>query len=224
MGEPLTWLAAAVVGYLAGSISSARLLAHWVAPGRDLSTTEWPIDDQGVVVSRGVSPAGLGARAGRRWGCLAALMDIGISFVVTVSFGWLAPSDGTSLAAAIAGCAVLVGHVFPLYHGFVGGFGQSPIMGATLALDWLALPVTTIGGWFGGLLLGDALAAYEGWPLLLVPFSLWRGDAVLLGWALFVNVVYWWRMWPEVRQRLSHQRATRRPWRDRVEEVLRGYA
>lgn len=223
MQELPVLLAAVVVGYLAGSISSSRLLARWVAPGQDLSTTEWPIDEHGTLVSRGVSPSGLGARAGRRWGCLAALMDIGKAFLVTLVFGWLAPAEGTSPAAAIAGCAVLTGHVFPLHHRFLGGFGQSPIVGAALALDWLALPVATVAGWLSGLLLGDALIAYEGWPLLLVPFALWRGDLVLLAWALFVNIVYWVRMWPEVRQRIAHQRATGRPWRSRVKEILAGY-
>jgi glycerol-3-phosphate acyltransferase PlsY len=216
-------LAAAIVGYLVGSISSARLLARWAAPGHDLRRTEWPIDEKGVLVSLGVSPSGLGVRAGRRWGCLAALLDIGKTFAVTLLFGLLAPADGTPLPAAVAGGAAMVGHVFPLYHGFVGGFGQSPIVGATLALDWVALPVATVTGWLSGFLVGDALLAYEGWPLFLVPFAAWRGDMVLLGWAIFVNTVYWVRMWPEARQRIAHQRATGRSWRERVGEILRGY-
>lgn len=222
--DDIVFLAAAgVVGYLVGSLSSTRMLARHVLPGQDLSTTEWPIDDDAVVVSHGVSPSALGARAGRRWGCLAALLDIAKAFLVTLAFAIVPPAAVAPTAAAVAGAATVLGHAYPIYYRFQGGWGQSPIVGSALALDWVALPVTTVGGWLTGFLVGDALIAYEGWPLLFIPFAIWRGDAPLIGWAIAVNLVYWPRMLPDVLQRIRYQRASHRPWRARVAEILRGY-
>ena len=223
MGDLVFLVGAAVVGYLVGSISSTRLLARRLIPSQELSRTEWPIDERAVVVSHGVGPSALRARAGRRWGCLAALLDIAKAFLVTYLCASAWPAAVAPTAAAIAGAAAVLGHAYPVYYRFQGGWGQSPIVGSALALDWVALPVTTVGGWLTGFLVGDALIAYESWPLLFIPFAVWRGDAPLIGWAIAVNLVYWPRMLPEIRQRIRYQRTSRRPWRARVAEILRGY-
>ena len=216
--------AAAGAGYLVGSLSATRAIATFVAPGDDLSTTEYDIDETGTLVSRGVSPSALGARAGGRWGGLAALLDIGKAFAVTSFVRGVAPDSHAQAAAAIAGSAAVLGHAYPVYHGFVGGFGQSPIVGSALALDWLSMPVTTTTGWVAGIAVGDALVALEAWPLLMVPYALWRRDGALLGWSVAVNTIYWIRMAPEARQRLEHYRAHRPGWRRRVAEIFDGYA
>lgn len=212
---------AALAGYLVGSISFARIIGGRVARGQDLTVTEYEIDSAGTrIVSRGVSPAGVGSRAGRRWGCLTALLDIAKSFAVTTAFVVVAPGTGAEHAAAIG---AVIGHTYPIYHRFVGGFGQSPILGSLLALDWCAAPVVTAGGYGIGILVADALIVYEGWPLLILPWALWRGDVGFIAYAVVVNAVYWFRMWPEVRQRIEHQRRDPRPWRERIEEIRKGY-
>lgn len=88
--------------------------------------------------------------------------------------------------ACVAGSAV-VGHAYPVFHGFSGAFGQSPITGAKLALDWVSMPTTTGRGLVLGVGVGASLVALEGWPALMVPFALWRRDRALLGWAFAVN-------------------------------------
>jgi acyl phosphate:glycerol-3-phosphate acyltransferase len=214
-------LLAAVIGYLAGSISFARIIGARVAPGQDLSVTTYPVDRQGgVLVSHGVSPSAVRMRAGKRWGVLTALLDIAKAFVPTLAFALAAPGEP---AAAAAASGAVLGHAWPVYHRFQGGFGQSPVIGGLLVLDWLAIPATAVTGMGLGLLVGDSLVAYEGWPLLLVPWAIWRGDAALLAFAVIANGVYWIRMWPEARQRLAMYRERRRPWRERVQEILDEY-
>lgn len=217
------FLAAAAGGYLVGSLSSTRLLARFAAPGEDLTTTEYKIDEHGGLVSHGVSPSALGARAGGGWGALAAVLDIGKAWTVTrvIEAAW--PDDVTRSSAALGGVAAVLGHAYPAYYGFVGGFGQSPIVGSALALDWVVMPVTTTAGWVIGVAVGDALVALEAWPALMVPFAVWRADPTLVAWSLAVNAVYWARMAPEARQRVEHYRTHRPPWSRRVEEIFQGY-
>jgi glycerol-3-phosphate acyltransferase PlsY len=217
------YLASAAAGYLVGSVSSTRVLARFVAPGEDLSTTEYRIDENGTIVSHGVSPSALGARAGGAWGGLAAVMDIAKASSVTMLVSRVAQGSTSRRLACVAGSAVVVGHAFPVFYGLSGGFGQSPITGAALALDWVSMPTTTVAGLVLGVGVGDSLVALEGWPALMVPFALWRRDRALLGWALAVNAVYWVRMAPEARQRLAHVRRHHPPWRRRVSEIFEGY-
>ena len=135
----------------------------------------------------------------------------------------LAPTGSAHLVGAVAATAAVVGHVYPVYHGFEGGFGQSPILGSALALDWVSVPVTTTAGLGLGVAVGDQLVALEGWPALMVPFAIWRRDKGLLGWALAVNTVYWVRMAPEAQQRIDHYRTHRPPWQERVAAIFEDY-
>jgi glycerol-3-phosphate acyltransferase PlsY len=115
-------LGAALAGYLVGSISFARIVGGRVAPSQDLTVTEYEIDPAGTrIFSRGVSPASVGSRAGGRWGCLTALLDIAKAFAVTMAFGVVAPGTGAEYAAATG---AVIGHAYPIYHPFVGGFGS----------------------------------------------------------------------------------------------------
>lgn len=219
--NPLLLAFALACGYLVGSISFARIVGSRVAPGQDLRQTEYQISSDGrQIVSRGVSPAAVGSRAGGRWGCLTALLDIGKAFFVTTLFVIAAPETGAAYAAA---AGAVVGHAYPLYYRLVGGFGQSPLLGTLLALDWIAVPVVTITGYGLGIAAADALVAYEGWPLLMIPWAIWRADPGLIAYTVVVNVVYWVRMWPEVRQRIQHQREHPRSWRERLKEIRKGY-
>lgn len=220
--SPELAVAAAVAGYLAGSISFTRVVGSRVAPGSDLLVTRYPVGADGeTLVSRGVSPTAVRMRAGRRWGILAALLDIAKAALPTLALTLLAPGSG---APHIAAGAAVAGHAFPVYHGFRGGFGQSPIIGALLVIDPVALLVAVVGGLLIGHVIGDALVAYEGWPALVLGWAILRDDTALLALAVVANAIYWYRLWPEARQRIDLQRRHPRPWRERVREIWSGYA
>lgn len=79
-------------------------------------------------------------RSGRK--SAAALTLLGDSFK-----GWLAvfaaanwAADGTELAMALAAVAVILGHMYPVFHRFQGGKGVATALGVLLGLSpWLAL-------------------------------------------------------------------------------------
>ncbi len=211
-------LGAAVIGYFVGSLSGARLVGRFVAPGRDLSRTEIDIDAETSVVVKGVSPSTLTARAGWRAGLTAAAIDIGKAVAVTLLVRMSFPDESF---AAYAAAAAVLGHVFPVYHRFLGGFGISPMVGGLLVLDWVAIPATTIVAYVIGVAVADSLLSYESWPALLVPWFVWRGPPEMVAYAVVVNAVYWPAMRVEVRAHWRSRRSDRRPWRERVRDLSR---
>lgn len=216
-----TWLAvAAVVGYLIGSISFTRLVGTRVVPDADLLETTLAYADDGESVPvRGVSATSLRTHAGGWWALLVVVLDIAKAAVPTLAFGWLAPeTDAMTVAAA----AAVIGHVWPVWHGFVGGFGVSPMIGGLLVIDPLALAATIAVGGLFGLLLADRLVAFDGWTLLLIPWFAWRGEPVEVAYAVVVVAVYWFAMRAEVLDHLRRVRRGGRSWRERVRD-LRSY-
>ena len=117
-----TWpyYAAAIAGYLIGSIPFGLLLTRMAGLG-DI---------------RKIGSGNIGAtnvlRTGHK-GLAAAtvLLDGGKgALAVLIARHW-GPDT-----AILAGCGALIGHLFPLWLGFKGGKGMATSLGVLLALDW----------------------------------------------------------------------------------------
>jgi glycerol-3-phosphate acyltransferase PlsY len=209
----LTLLAAAAVGYLAGSISGARIIGRRIGAG-DLTRSRVVLDGTGASVdTHGVSPSSLQARGGGRAGVPAGAIDI-LKALVPVLVARLIWPDSPEYIV-VAGAA-LVGHVYPLYHRFVGGYGISPLLGGLVVIDWRSAMVAIAVFALLGLVAGSAYLAIESWPIALIPWFAWHGDGWLLGYALLANALYWWRSRDEAVGALRSFRGDSRPWRRRV--------
>jgi glycerol-3-phosphate acyltransferase PlsY len=140
----MTWLAAAVVGYLCGAIPFAYLLTR-AATGEDLRT----------VGSGNVGATNALRRTGWWVGLTALALDAGKGAAAAGAGLWLGqrmgplPSSAVELfghevvlvPAAIAGLAAVVGHVFPVWLRFAGGKGVATAAGVFAVLA----PVATLG-------------------------------------------------------------------------------
>ena len=129
---------AIVAGYLLGSVSFAVLVSRVL----------------GLQDPRSYGSGNPGATNVLRSGSKAAAIAV---LVLDVLKGWLPVAlvlgigpgyglTGTG-AAALAGLAAFVGHLFPVFFGFKGGKGVATALGVVLALSpWLALAVLVVFG------------------------------------------------------------------------------
>jgi acyl phosphate:glycerol-3-phosphate acyltransferase len=181
---------AAIIGYLFGSISFARVVVR--LSGRDVDIGHWEVrlPTGETFTSNIVSATSVRLALGPRYGCLTSLLDMAKVALPTLALRLWAPDQPYYLVAAAAGVA---GHVLPVWYGLRGGHGESAIMGGLLVIDPIALVVTTILGFGLGFLAGSILAVRWGGFLLLVPW-LWlsTGDPWALGYIVFVLGLYFW--------------------------------
>ncbi len=141
-----------VFGYLCGSISSAivicRLLGH--ADPRTVGS---------------MNPGTTNVL--RLYGKAAAIMtlagDVAKGVVPVVAARAL---DAGEPAIALAGLGAFLGHLYPVFFGFVGGKGVATLIG--VLLGWFVAPA-----WFG-------LSAFVGAGLMFAGISGWCGMATLL--------------------------------------------
>ncbi len=208
---------AGLLGYLIGSISFGRLVARFVVPGEDITLTEIPDEEGRVMQMTGTGATAVAFRAGPKWGCFTALLDIakGAAAVLIAQAVW--PDTRVYL---VAGATVVWGHVLPVFHRFVGGKGISPYLGGLLFIDLLAVPITTGAGLVSGLALGDILLAYGSGPLFLVGWFAWQSDLAHVLYAVAVNAVYWWSIRTEIRQVRARQRESGQTIAERRKELF----
>lgn len=179
---------AALVGYLLGSLSFARVAVRLSGKPVDLGHWEVHLEGGETWTSTIVSATSVRKALGPRYGCLVSLLDMAKVAVPTLVLRLWAPDEPYYYIAAAAG---VVGHDFPLYYRFRGGHGESAIFGGLLVIDPVALVGTTILGFGVGFLAGSILVVRWAGFLLLVPW-LWlsTGSLWALGYIVVVLALY----------------------------------
>jgi len=133
MEELTAVITGAGCGYALGSVSFSLVLAR--SRGVDLRK----------VGSGNLGATNLGRALGRRYAVAAYLLDMakgcGAVLLALLAFG-------TESAAVATGSGAILGHVWPLWHGFRGGKGVATLSGAMLAL----LPLGTLSAGLAWLL------------------------------------------------------------------------
>lgn len=202
--EPVLLAAGA---YLVGSISFARLIGRWRAPEVVLSDVEYEVPGTDEVwVYRGVSATTVTRQIGLRWGLVVVGLDMSKGFLSTLITRLLWPAEPWYL---IVGVLVVVGHVWPLWHRFEGGRGQSTLIGSMLVATPLSLLVSIVLGAVVGLLVfTSAHLARQGFGLYLWVWPLARnGPDAIFTFGLALSVVYLAAIWPDLREERRIQRA-----------------
>lgn len=196
--DPVIALIAAVVGYLLGAISFARLVAHAVDPTADVTKIETVLGEGVTFTSDSVSATAVRMKVGRRYGILTAILDMVKVALPTLVFRLAFPDQPYYLIVAAAG---LIGHDWPVYHRFLGGRGETAIYGALLVIDPIGVVVTLILGMVLGFILGNILVLRWAGMVLLIPwFWVTTGDPALVAYMVFADAVYLLAMRPELGQ------------------------
>ena len=176
MPPAVTILALLVAAYLLGSLSGSLLLGR--LRGVDIRT-------------HGSGNAG-GTNALRTLGWRFALGTVLIDVGKGVAAAWLARRFGDAAwVPYAAGFAAMLGHVWPVFHGFRGGKGGGTLIGVLLVLWPLAVPVV-IGAWAvvlvasGYVGLATIVAAASLAPLALIAGERPERIVFAVGVALFI--------------------------------------
>jgi len=198
----------AVGGYLAGAFSFSKVVGERAAPGEDINVTFIDVKETGTTVEfHGITPTSVKEHAGNRAMMASIALEALKAAVPTLGARVLLP--GTAAAPAAATGAV-VGHVFPMWSGFRGGYGMSPMLGGFLVLDPLGMAVTT-AGLSGVILLAHDRRLMMLWPVTVPLWGAARGRRDVVAFGAAANVAYWARLIPELRRGLSSILSVRRP-------------
>jgi len=197
--NPILLFLVALVGYLLGSISFARLISRLVDPKADLRDITLPVqnsEEKMPMLAMGANTASI--KYGPKVGCTAGLLDILKVFLPTLAVRLIYPAEPYYLVAATAG---FIGHCWPVYYGFKGGRGVSPFYGGMFAIDPLgALVVASASMFIGMVLLKELLFAYTGGVFLtIVWFALTRGWSPELIYALVIGILFLVALIPEIK-------------------------
>ncbi|MCA9968921.1 MAG: glycerol-3-phosphate acyltransferase [Anaerolineales bacterium] len=216
------WLlagAVALLGYLLGSISWARIIAGRVKPEADISRIEEPVpNSEAVFVTDSVSATAVRVHVGTRYGCLTAVLDMLKVALPTLLLRRWQPDKPYHLISALAGA---IGHDWPLYYRFKGGRGESVIYGALLVIDAPGVLATNAAGALLGLLAGNILILRWAGLVLMVPWLWWRTrSAAHVLYILGANVVYWYSMRPELQQYAELEGVGEAPTQEELAEFL----
>jgi glycerol-3-phosphate acyltransferase PlsY len=187
-------LLAAIIGYLFGSISFARIINKLVAP--DVEITGIELDDIQVDA---ISGTAVSMKLGAKYGGLTAILDILKVAIPALVLRLVYKGDSYYLISAAMG---LVGHNWPLYYRFKGGRGLSAIYGGFFVMDWIgSLVISFAGMLFGLLIVKDVAVSYMAGLWLMIPWIWFRThDVAHLAYVIFVNVIFFVAMIPEIRK------------------------
>jgi len=204
--DPLLALLAAAVGYFCGAVSFARVVTRIVAPEKDITQREFTIPGIEETFQVGtVGATAVATEVGRKFGCLASILDMLKVTVPTLAFKIWHPEASYFLIVAAMG---VIGHNWPLYHRFRGGSGMSPIFGGMFVIDWIAVFVTSLGGMVLGLaVFKDFLMVYASGVLLIIPWLWFRThDWGHVAYGIVINIAFWGSQSPMLKKYIQLKR------------------
>ena len=189
---------ALLMGYLIGSVSFARVITKIVSPNTNLERTDAPLEgtDEKLEMN-GISATSVRLKLGPKYGILVSLLDM-VKMVVPVAlFRYFFPDSPVMFFVAAGG---VLGHNWPIYYKFQGGYGHSPIYGALLVIDWTAVPVSFVGtAVFYFIFRQVQIASFLG-VLLILPWLWIRGlGRFALLYAVVFSISYLIRILPDFR-------------------------
>ena len=190
---------AAIAGYLAGSISFARLIvrAHGHSSVRPVDLVS--PDGRATLRSDAVSATAVRLMLGPAWGILCGVLDIAKATVPVLIFRFAFPGEPYLYAA---GLFAIVGHNWPVYHRFRGGRGQSPMLGAMLGIAPVGAIVCSLVGFAVGYwIVKDAMVSDNLGQVLYIPWVWLTGlGPWAIAWALLANAVFFGSYYSEIAQ------------------------
>ena len=203
-------LVASIVGYLAGSISFARIITFLKTRSLDVKPLSREIPESDIIfVSDSISATAVNDNLGSKFGCLVSILDmikVGIpTWIVLFYFS----NQPFYLIVALFG---IVGHNYPLFYKFKGGRGMSPLIGGLVVINWMAILIANMVAAILSFLTGTVLIMRGGWTVIIIFWFAWYyNDTWHLIYIIGANALFWISMVPDLKKSiklLKHRKST----------------
>jgi glycerol-3-phosphate acyltransferase PlsY len=187
------YLMAGLAGYLCGSLSFARILTLIITRSRHIPKIKADVPGTDLTFeSDSISATVVSQNLGKKFGCITSLLDM-VKVAVPVFLMWyLFPGEYYYLLTGLAG---ILGHNLPLYHGFRGGRGESPMIGAMIVINWYGIFIANVASIILGYITGSVLVMRYGWYVLMI-FWYWIhfNNIYYIGFMILANLLFWLSM------------------------------
>ncbi|MCU0376668.1 MAG: glycerol-3-phosphate acyltransferase [Bacteroidales bacterium] len=186
----LTAILCGVTGYLIGSVSFARIVYFLATRKRHIEPFSEPVPHSDETFESDLVSATLVTKKlGKRYGVITSLADMLKVAIPTLLVKLAFPEELYFLLIALFGVA---GHNFPVYYRFVGGRGESSILGIILVINWFGLLVANLAATILGFIVGSVLVIrWGGYVILIFWLWYWFDDWRYALFMLLINCLFW---------------------------------
>lgn len=183
----------AATGYLFGSISFARIIHHLVRKTGLIEAFAEPVPHSDEVFeSNLVSATLVSKKLGVRYGLTVSVLDMLKVALPALVIKLMLKDDPWYLIIALGG---VIGHNYPVWYGFVGGRGESPIIGSIFVINWFGFFLANAAGMVLGYLTGSVLVVRWSYHFLLpVWFLIYFDNPWPAAYMVATNFLFWMSM------------------------------
>jgi acyl phosphate:glycerol-3-phosphate acyltransferase len=180
-------------GYLAGSVSFARLINFTLTRTTRIEGWAEPVPhSEEVFESDLVSATLIAKKLGPRYGCMTSLLDMLKVGIPTALVKLLFTVHPWFLLTALFG---IIGHNYPVWYRFKGGRGESPILGALLVINWFGIFLANAAGTILGFITGSVLVMrWSGYILMVFWYWIYFRDWRYVAFMILANLLFWFSM------------------------------
>jgi acyl phosphate:glycerol-3-phosphate acyltransferase len=180
-------------GYLFGSISFARIIHYFVKKTGSIDAFAEPVPHSDETFESSLVSATLVTKKlGARYGLTVSLLDMLKVALPALVVRLLLKDDPWYLIIALAG---VIGHNYPVWYRFVGGRGESPIIGSVLVINWFSLFLANGAGLVLGYITGSVLVVRWSYHILLpVWFLIYFNNPWPAAYMVATNFLFWMSM------------------------------
>ena len=211
-------MSASLAGYLVGSISFARIVSFLFAKTRKVKQIDRDIPDTDIKLESGaVSATTVNLEIGPGFGCLTSILDMGKAAIPTWLFLYFFPGEHYYITTALF---AMIGHIYPIFYRFVGGRGQSPLIGSLLVINWYGLIIGNLAAVLLGYLTGAVLVMRWGWMgIMIIWFAVFFKDPWLAGYMAIASFLFFFAMRRELSTAIKIGRS-RKSTQEEVSEFM----
>ncbi len=187
----------ALTGYLMGSISFARIVYYSVTKSKEIkSYSETVRGSDETFDTDFVSASLVNKRIGAKYGCITSIADILKVAAPMLVARLLFKTEPYFLIIPVFG---MIGHYLPVYHGFVGGRGETVMLGSMFVVNFFGTIIVNVASTILGFITGSVVVLrFTGYMLMI--FWLWYyfNDYRYAVFMFLMNFLFWFSMRKEV--------------------------